>query len=151
MKDWLSEIKSGLTFSVEKLKPAHKTYSNPDDDWHVHSPRTVLSLHVLSPHFSLTKDPITSSALIRMMKYQNMFTAIYTLCCEICNDTSQPSFTHMHTRTLSQQQLTHGVPIARARQNPRVRSKGATEKNIFTFTNMSGYTHKHTHTHSPAT
>lgn len=38
MKGRLSQIRSSLALCAERPRPAQKTYSNPSDDWHVHSP-----------------------------------------------------------------------------------------------------------------
>lgn len=107
--------------------------------------KNLMSSRRLSPP---TKDRITSSALIRMMKYQNMFTVIYTACCDICNDTSQPCHTHMHTR--SHNSSSHMASQCHSQTEFMCSFEGATEKkkHILAFTNTSGCTQTHTLRHT---
>lgn len=71
MKDRLREIRSGLTFGVERMKAAHKTYSNPDDDWR------YLSNFSGAPYQLLSVTFIKAFPVTRRTKKKTTTTCIY--------------------------------------------------------------------------
>jgi len=131
---------------MERLKPAHKTHSNPDDDRRVIHLVQSEERHIHSLSFTLTKDPMTS-ALIRMMKYHNMLTAIHTASCEICHAAISRQHAHMHTHSHSDS--SHTASRCQRQTECGCSFKGATETtSSFSQPLLAIHAYIHTYTHT---
>ena len=124
----------------------HTVIQTMTDTWiHIEQCEKLKNSRVQSP--DKKKDPMTSSAPIGMMKYQNVFTAIYFWSGELFNDiyTWQTSATHTLTHTHTPMTAAHTWwPSAEARQNSWACLKAPPKKQHSCSTHNR--TNRHTHT-----